>query len=190
MGLTGLAFRGKVQMCRAWQGAFCPLRWAWTVSPPSVPHLCVHWTFLQGAFGWTEWWSLQTGWDWPYGGPNSPDRPTVSQATYLGDTEPHPASCVFHEWMRKHLQMTWLQSPHQLCWLFWVSLIAFGSTWYSVFHQISPFSMGVFIMCHFESRRDTEQSSSKTIKHFIIQDGEGTGLTYNTGSNNGRKMWY
>lgn len=37
-------------------------------------------------------------------------------------------------------------------------------------------------MCHFENKRDTEQSSSKTIKHFIIRDGEGTGLTYNTGA--------
>lgn len=78
--------------------------------------------------------------------------------------------------------MTWLQNPYQLCCLFWVSLIAFGFTRCSVFHQISPSSAGVFIMCHFENKRDTEQSSSKTIKHFIIRDGEGTGLTYNTGA--------
>lgn len=28
-------------------------------------------------------------------------------------------------------------------------------------------------MCHFQNKRDAEQSSSKTIKHFIIRDGEG-----------------
>ena len=123
-------------------------------------------------------------------GTKSPGLPAVSQATHLGGTEPRPAGCAFHEWMRKHLQIAWIQNPHQLRCLFWVSLIAFGSTWCSVFHQISPSSAGVFIMCHFENKRDTEQSSSKTIKHFIIRDGEGTGLTYNTGSGDGRTMWY
>ena len=120
----------------------------------------------------------------------SPGLPAVSQATHLGGTEPRPAGCAFHEWMRKHLQIAWIQNPHQLRCLFWVSLIAFGSTWCSVFHQISPSSAGVFIMCHFENKRDAAQSSSKTIKHFIIRDGEGTGLTYNTGSGDGRTMWY
>lgn len=123
-------------------------------------------------------------------GTKSPGLPAVSQATYMGGTEPQPGGCAFYEWMRKHFQITWIQMPHQLRCLSWVSLIAFGSTWRSVFHQISPSSAGVFIMCHFENKRDAEQSSSKTIKHFIIRDGEGTGLTHNTGSGDGRTMCY
>lgn len=122
------------------------------------------------------------------GEPNQ--RDWVYHRPRFGGIEPLPASCAFRDWMRKHSQMAGRQNPHQLCCLFWVSPIAFGSTHCSVFHQISLSSTGVFIMCHFENKRDAEQSSSKTIKHFIIRDGEGTGLTYNTGSCNGRTMWY
>lgn len=121
----------------------------------------------------------------------------LSQGTYYyyyffwgGGIEPHPVSCAFHEWMRKHLQVTWLQNPTS-CAVFsgqaWL-LLALPSAVFSIKSVFS--STGVFMMCHFENKRDAEQSSSKTIKHFIIRDGEGTGLTYNAGICNGRTMWH
>lgn len=108
---------------------------------------------------------------------------------FFGGSEPYPANCAFPEWPRQHLQMTHPQNPAS-CAIFsgWAWLLL--APLCSVFHQISLCSAGVFIMCLFKNKRDAEQSSSKTIKHFIIQDGEGTGLTYNTGSGNGRTMWY
>lgn len=142
---TGLAFRGKVRKCRRWQGA------------PDTPEVAVTCRLLLNTasmslagsstryFGWTEGWSLQPSQDGSYGGDQISWTDHIIGHFWEGVViEPHPASGAFHEWTRKYLQMTWSQNLHQLCCLFWASLIAFGSTQCSVFHQISLPPQGIY----------------------------------------------